>query len=170
MKALSRETEQQIRSLYERYASLVHSRCRMLLKSEDEALDATQEVFMKLIDALPKIEKKESIYSWLLSTSTNYCFSLLRKKKHIEFNEECHTEEKKSLPQEKWMLLKEISRHFLGSFDSKIREVVIYTYFDGYKQDEIAKITGMGESTIRRHLTRFKRKCAESGLSLGDLI
>ncbi|NLP03619.1 MAG: RNA polymerase sigma factor [Fibrobacter sp.] len=169
MKALSKENELEIRSLYERYASLVHSRCRMLLKSEDEAWDATQEVFMKLIGALPKINKKESIYSWLLSTSTNHCFSLLRKKKHLEFNEEYHTESK-GLPQEKWMALKEIIHHFLSPWDSKIREVVIYTYFDGYRQEEIAKITGMGESTIRRHLTRFKRKCAESGLSMGDLL
>ncbi len=124
---------------------------------------------MKLVDALPKINKKDSIYSWLLSTSTNHCISILRKKKHISFDEEIHSAEKQ-LPQEKQAVMNEIFRIFLKPWDVKIREVVIYTYFDGYKQEEIAKITGMGESTIRRHLTKFKRHCADVGITLGDLL
>lgn len=166
----TKETESEIKSLYERYASMVHRRCRSFLKTEEDAWDATQEVFMKLVDALPKINKKESIYSWLLSTSTNHCISILRKKKHVSFDEEIHTSELNLLPQEKRAVMNEIFKHFLKPWDSKIQEVVIYTYFDGYKQDEIAKITGMGESTIRRHLTNFKRHCSQIGISMGDLL
>ncbi len=170
MKRKLNESDQEIKSLYERYAHLVHSRCLRFLKSEDEAWDATQEVFMKLIESLPSIQKKDSIYSWLLSTSTNYCFSLLRKKKGISFEEEMHSSETNGLPQDQWMVMKEVIKHFLNPWDEKIREVVIYTYFDGYKQEEIAELTGMGESTIRRHLTTFKRKCSTSGLKLEDII
>ena len=97
----TKENHNEIRSLYERYASMVHRRCRTFLKTEEDAWDATQEVFMKLVDALPKINKKESIYSWLLSTSTNHCISILRKKKHVSFDENIHSAESKQLPQEK---------------------------------------------------------------------
>jgi DNA-directed RNA polymerase specialized sigma24 family protein len=58
----------------------------------------------------------------------------------------------------------------LSPWDKKVRDVVIYTYFDGYKQEEIAELTGMGESTIRRHLTTFKRKCSQSGIQMEDLL
>lgn len=169
---MSRDTEIEVRKLYERYASMVFNRCRMFLKSEDDSWDATQEVFMKLIRALPSIEKKESIYSWLLSTSTNYCISYLRKRRFEEFNEEFHTGEASDgiLPQERRMLLKEIVQHFLAPWDEKTRLVVIYTYIDGYKQDEIAKLTGMGESTIRRYLTRFRRECGNVALQREDLV
>jgi|SRR5690554_683596 len=170
MKKITQESQQEIRSLYERYASMVHIRCRSFLKSEDDAWDATQEIFMKLLYALPNIQKKESIYSWLISTATNHCISVLRKKKHLMFNEEYHGVKDGSFPQEKNMVLHEIFKHFLNPWDRKIREVVIYTYFDGYKQEEIAKITGMGESTIRRYLTRFRRKCSQMGIQMGDLI
>jgi DNA-directed RNA polymerase specialized sigma24 family protein len=68
------------------------------------------------------------------------------------------------------MLVKEVMKHFLNPWDQKIRDVIIYTYFDGYKQEEIAELTGMGESTIRRHLTTFKRKSSASGLKLEDLL
>lgn len=168
MKTINNEME--IKSLYERYASMVHRRCRSILKTEDDAWDATQEVFMKLVDALPKIQKKDSIYSWLLSTSTNHCISILRKKQHLPFDEEIHLQESKLLPQEKNTLKNEVFKIFLKPWDKRVQEVVIYTYFDGYKQEEIAKITGMGESTIRRHLTNFKRYCSKMGISMGDVL
>ena len=125
---------------------------------------------MKLVDALPKINKKESIYSWLLSTSTNHCISILRKKKHVSFDENIHSAELKLLPQEKRAIRDEIFRYFLKNWDPKVQEVIVYTYFDGYKQQEIAKITGMGESTIRRHLTNFKRHCSQVGILMGDIL
>jgi RNA polymerase sigma-70 factor (ECF subfamily) len=171
MKKISRETENEVRVLYERYASMVFRRCRMFLKSEDDAWDATQEVFMKLIRSMETINKKGSIYSWLLSTSTNHCISQLRKKRHELFDEAYHgVSEGDALPQERRMVLKEICQHFLNPWDEKTQQVVIYTYFDGYRQDEIAKLTGMGESTIRRHLTKFRRQCADFSLKREDLL
>ena len=171
MNKISRETENEVRKLYERYASMVFRRCNMFLKSEDDAWDATQEVFMKLIRSLETINKKDSIYSWLLSTSTNHCISLLRKKRHELFDEAYHgSSEQKGQPQEQQMLLKEILRHFLAPWDEKTRQIVIYTYFDGYRQDEIAELTGMGESTVRRHLTKFRRQSAALPIKRGDLL
>jgi RNA polymerase sigma-70 factor (ECF subfamily) len=170
MTATIRGTEQELQSLYERYAPIVHARCRSILRSDDEAWDATQDIFMKLYSALRTIEKKESIYSWLLSVSTNHCISLLRKRRSIEFNEEIHsTSGFDHVPnQEKQLLLKEVLRRFLGPWDRKTREVVMYTYFDGYKQDEVAGLTGLGASTVRKYLTRFKRQAAASGLTFEE--
>ncbi len=170
MKRTPKETESEIRVLYERYASMVFRRCKLLLKSEDDAWDATQEVFLKLMRSLDKITKKESIYSWLLSASTNHCISLLRKKRHELFDECRHYKaEGDTAPQDNRMLLLELFRHFIAPWDAKTRQVVIYTYIDGYKQDEIAKLTGMGESTIRRHLTRFRRAAAGSVIERSDI-
>lgn len=172
MKQIDRETENELRVLYERYASMVHRRCRLLLKSEDDAWDATQEVFMKLARSLDTIRKRESVYSWLLSAGTNYCISQLRKRKHDSFDEEIHRDGRTAdmLPQERRMLLDELQRHFLAPWDKKTRAVVIYTYIDGYRQDEIARLTGMGESTVRRHLTRFRRAASQSALVREDLV
>ena len=152
------DNQQQIRELYERYASLVHSRCRYLLKSDQEAWDATQEVFIKLMRALPTIEKKDSMHSWLLRTSTNHCISQLRKKKGVEFQEEFHTGENTSQSPEKRAVLRDIVNRLMGPWDAKTREIVVYAYVDGYKQEEIAKVMKMGESTVRKYLTRFRKK------------
>ncbi|MBN2189273.1 MAG: RNA polymerase sigma factor [Chitinispirillaceae bacterium] len=171
MAGINREGEKELRVLYERYAALVHARCRSILRSEDEAWDATQEVFMKLYNALPSIKNKEVIYSWLLSTSTNYCISELRKRRSVSFNEEYHRAPgSDDVPhQEKSLLLKEVMQHFFAPWDHKVREVVMYAYFDGYRQEEIAGITGLGASTIRKYLTKFKRKSAASGLKFEEV-
>jgi RNA polymerase sigma-70 factor, ECF subfamily len=171
MACINREAEKELRVLYERYAALVHARCRLILRSEDEAWDATQDVFMKLNNALPSIKNREVIYSWLLSTSTNHCFSLLRRKKSVSFNEDIHsTGGADHVPhQEKEVLFKEVLQRFMAPWDRKVREVVMYAYFDGYRQEEIVEITGLGASTIRKYLTRFKRKSAAAGLSFEEV-
>ena len=172
MGTLDRERDAELKVLYERHGSLVHARCRSILKSEDEAWDATQDVFMKLFKALPSINKKESIYSWLLSASTNHCISLLRKRRTVGFDENIHSSgEGDSTPhQERELLLKEVMTRFFAPWDRITREVVMYAYFDGYKQDEIASLTGIGESTVRKYLTRFKRKAAGSGLKFEEVM
>lgn len=126
---------------------------------------------MKLFKALPSINKKESIYSWLLSASTNHCISLLRKRRSTAFNEEIHrTGRDDPVPhQERELLLKEVLARFFAPWDRKTREVVMYAFFYGYKQDEIALLAGIGESTVRKYLTRFKRGAAASGLSFEEV-
>ena len=122
---LRKESEQEIREIYEKYASLVHNRCLSFLKSEDEAWDATQEVFMKLIESLPSIKKKGSILSWLYKTATNYCISLLRKKPSLPFDEKLHSRTDIGAEQDKNLILKEVVNSLLRPWDSKTREVVV---------------------------------------------
>ncbi len=163
MSGSSRDSSE-LRDIYVRYASIVHARCRSILKSEDDAWDATQEVFIKLQKALPQVRNKGSIYYWLMSASTNHCISQLRKRKLEEFDEAIHSSSQKSgvPPQERKLAMKELLGRYLLPWDKKVREVIYYTYIDGYKQEEIAKLTGLGESTVRKYLTRFRRANAEA--------
>lgn len=152
----------ELSDLYERYASLVHRRCKYILQSDDEAWDATQDVFMKLMSQLPKIENRSAIYSWLLSTSTNQCISILRKKRGVAFDECVHSDGARDLSQEKQYILREILTKLFLPWDKKVRDVVLYSYIDEYSQKEISQMTGLGESTIRKYLTRFKRESCRS--------
>jgi RNA polymerase sigma-70 factor, ECF subfamily len=151
-------TDKELRDLYERYAPLVHRRCRSFLHSEDDAWDATQEVFIKLMNALPTIQNRSAIYSWLLSTSTNLCISMLRRKRGEEFDEAVHSDETGRMSEGKRLMLKEIIKSLFLPWDKKVRQVVIYSYIDEYSQKEISQLMGIGESTIRKYLTRFKRE------------
>lgn len=152
-----KNNDQEFRELYERYSSLIYNRCRFILRSNDEAWDATQDVFLRLMQCLPGIRDRASIYSWLLSTSTNMCFSMLRRKRGEPFDEDLHSPEEGRLSDEKRAALKEIISTLFRPWDKKVRQVVVYSYIYDYNQKEIAQLTGLGESTIRKYLTKFKR-------------
>lgn len=155
---IPRELEKNLKTIYDQYASVIHSRCLYILKSEEEAWDITQEVFIKLIKSYDTIKNKRALLAWLLRTGTNMCISHLRKNRGISFNEEYHGDEKKSLSHDKRTINKRIIDLLLKPLGKKTKEILFYLYIDGYTQEEVAELTGMGQSTIRKYLTRFRQK------------
>ena len=56
-------------------------KCISILKNEAAALDATQEIFMKLLLNLSKFTAKSKFSTWVYSISYNYCIDVIRKAK-----------------------------------------------------------------------------------------
>jgi RNA polymerase sigma-70 factor (ECF subfamily) len=56
---------------------MVLRRCRFLLRDEDRALDATQEVFVKLLESGSRL-RDEFPSSLLYRIATNVCLNMLR--------------------------------------------------------------------------------------------
>ncbi len=152
------ELEHKLKDIYDAYAPIVHGKCLQVLKSPDDAWDITQEVFIKLIKKYDTIENKQALLAWLIRTSTNTSISHLRKKRGFSFDEEIYVQENSSLTQEKRTVNKMILEMLIKPLDPKTKELLVYTYIDGYTQEEISEITGMGQSTIRKYLHRFKKK------------
>jgi len=158
---INNELQQEIKNIYNKYASLVHNRCRRILKSEDEAWDVTQEVFIKLIKSYNSIKNKQALLAWLIRASTNQAISQLRKKQGVQFDELLYTQTESRESNEKNTLNRAILTKLFKPWDKKTIEIIIYTYVDGYTQEEISEIMGMGQSTVRKYLTRFRRKSQE---------
>ncbi len=53
------------KELYERYGFLIYSRCIRILRSEDDAKDAMQDVFLKLLGNMNKFKDNEHIIPWI---------------------------------------------------------------------------------------------------------
>jgi RNA polymerase sigma factor (sigma-70 family) len=86
--------------LYERYAHLVLGICFKYLQDGEAAKDATQQIFIKLLEDLKRFEII-SFKAWLLQVVRNYCLMQLRKSlpvvnntielgENMEFEEEIH--------------------------------------------------------------------------------
>lgn len=63
--------------LLQRYTMLLFGVCMKYLKNEEEARDGVQQVFLKVIQELPKY-KVEYFKSWLYMVAKNYCLMKLR--------------------------------------------------------------------------------------------
>jgi RNA polymerase sigma factor (sigma-70 family) len=68
--------------LLERYTLLLLGVCMKYLKNEEEAKDAVQQVFYKVIIELEKY-KVEYFKSWIYMIAKNHCLMILRKKSNV---------------------------------------------------------------------------------------
>lgn len=73
--------------LFERYAHLIYGVCKKYLKDDEEARDASMEVFEYLIKELLKYEI-QNFKSWLARATSNFCLMRIRKKRSLEAKEE----------------------------------------------------------------------------------
>ncbi|HUB05583.1 MAG TPA: sigma-70 family RNA polymerase sigma factor, partial [Myxococcales bacterium] len=64
--------------LYEKHAPAVFARCRYLLRDEEAAADALQDVFVRILRALPELRAAQSPTGWILRVTTNHCLNELR--------------------------------------------------------------------------------------------
>src|SRR6266536_2597977 len=74
----ARGRQHKIAELYREYGPFVYRRCLRLLKHPDAARDATQEVFVKLVRDIGKLEGRASGLPWLYRVATNHCLNHVR--------------------------------------------------------------------------------------------
>ena len=71
-------TDQELAALYDRYAHIVYRRCLSILRNEEDAHDAVQETFARVIRHNDEFRGKASPLTWMYRISTNYCLNQLR--------------------------------------------------------------------------------------------
>lgn len=69
----------EIRSLYDLYASDIYRFARLTLGDPERARDVVQETFLRAFRSWDKYRKDSSSKTWLMSIARNYVFDLLRK-------------------------------------------------------------------------------------------
>lgn len=141
-----------ISSAVDRYSDMVYRTAYHALCDRDYAQDITQEVFLKLMQTLPDFESDEHERAWLIRVTLNMCKTYNRKVyshptdeldenivKHERFGQGPVLEAVMELPE-------------------KYRTVVYLHYFEGYKLDEIGKMTGQNQNTVASLLLRARKR------------
>jgi RNA polymerase sigma factor (sigma-70 family) len=142
-------------NLYKQYGFLIHTTCLRILGSEDDAKDAVQVVFLKLLEHYDSIRDKERVVPWIFNAAKNHCFNVLRFDKKFRGSIESDDTPGNDGFAEK-ITAREIVRLVFKSHGKNVRDAVYYTYVEGFDQEEIRKLTGQSPATIRRNLKRFK--------------
>jgi RNA polymerase sigma factor (sigma-70 family) len=153
------------KQLYEQYGYLIYRTCFRILHSEDDAKDALQEVFVKLLEQYGTIRDSGRVVPWIFTAAKNHCFNMLRYKKKFDGSitfDEIQSHENAGEAME----AREIINLVMKSHGKKVRDAVYYTYVEQFDQREIQKLTGQSPATIRRNLGRFKKSLSSIGKKL----
>ncbi|MDR2184933.1 MAG: sigma-70 family RNA polymerase sigma factor [Treponema sp.] len=148
-----------IEAYYHRYGPMILRRCRRMLGSEEDALDALQDVFVKLINAKAKLHGQFPS-SLLYTIATNTCLNRLRWKKRRR--EAIRDPEDLALPSKDRELEHTEARLVLEGIletESELTRGICYMYHaDGMTLKEIGEAVGMSVSGVRKRLEAFKAR------------
>ncbi len=143
-----------VEDLYQRYAAAVFGRCRYLLKETEAARDATQEVFVKALRALPEFRAAASPVTWLLRIATYHCLNDLRAGR-AAWREELARMRVASQATPFVPEQRELIRALLGTVSPDVQEMAVLYYVDELSQEEVAQVTGHSVPTVRKRLREF---------------
>ncbi len=145
-------------NLYRQFGPMVLRRCRFLLKNEEKALDAMQDVFVRLIERKEKITNVCS--SLLYTMATNICLNKIRSDKlrnGPEFDVIAEIVEDSASSEGTEKIETSILLDCIFSErDTKDRQIAILHYVDGYTLEETSKKMKMSVSGIRKRLEKLK--------------
>ena len=152
-----------IAAWHKEYFPFVFRRCRQMLRNTQDAEDAAQDVFIRLLNAEERgreLDETKNEESLLWTYATRVCLSLIkeRKKKHgnnVSFFEEVIPAAGNDFERmDAKILLQSV-------FEQESEETRLYCYmyfYDRMKLEEIAETVGKSKSWVHRKIEQFKRE------------
>ena len=146
-----------IEKYYNQYGNFVFKRCLYLLKNEEEALDAMQSIFAKLLSSNSPDIKFPSTY--LFRAATNECLNILRNNKRNHSSiDPILAQLASSEDIEKSSIIRETLEELFNGEKKSTHTIAVMHFIDKMKYAEIAEEMGMSISGIKKRLQKIKNK------------
>lgn len=144
------------------YPKLYHI-ARRLTGSRADAEDLTQDVCLKLLDALPQLRDPQAVLGWAETITQNACINHLHRKRPYLFqtDEEADAalgslpEEKTDAVPDQYMDMAAKREIILGMIDAlpEAQRLTVYLYYYGsHSVQEVAQLMGVSEGTVKSRL------------------
>lgn len=154
--------------LYDRYSRMVYNKCYGFSRSQDEAEDLTQDVFLSLFIKLASFKGKSKFSTWLYSFTYNFCVNYVNRNKQRKMSD-------RSVPMEtsEYKLTEEVPdeniyemkanklKKALEFINPEDKSILLLKYQDGASIKELSGLLEIGESAIKMRLKRAKFKLVE---------
>ncbi len=164
MNATETITMDDFEELYTKFGPMVLRRCRHLLKDEDRALDAMQDVFVRVMERRERITSVCSSFFYTIATSV--CLNKIRSDRlrrgpSADVLADFIADAKTAFHEDQTD-----ATLFLDGLFSDTREdtrcMAVFHYVDGLTLEETARIMGMSVSGVRKRLSALRVKAIQS--------
>jgi len=149
--------------IYDRYTNKVYAKCISMLKDNEAAEDATQEIFVKILLSLSRFTGKSKFSTWIYSITYNYCIDMIRRdKKDIEvavndFSRIDHVDDNlldAEILETNIFRLKVVLNHM----NVEDKSILMMKYQDDLSIREICEMLNKTESAVKMKILRAKEK------------
>ncbi len=138
-----------------------------MLGSRDEAMDLTQDTFLKAWNALPAWQPEARFATWLFQIARNATLDLLRRRQLVEFvpldadtpgEAACEPRDGAPLPEERLADRQRIGllERALAALPAEQREILLLRELEDMSYAEIAATLGIHEGTVKSRLARAR--------------
>ncbi len=176
--ALLSEDTRMLTLLYERFRRPIYTYLYRLLGNQEDAADATQEVFLRACMHWEKLRDRESLGEWLYRVATNLCVDLLRKRKRLSWWPLTHHSREDEGDEEEGdedtltflsadhggMVMVAEREHMqlaLARLPHEYAVVLVLSVAQGIPYREIASIIGLSPGATASRLSRAKKMFVE---------
>ncbi len=159
--------------LVARHRDKVYSRAYSMMRSEDDALDLSQEAWVKAWQRLVQFQGESSFATWITRIVINLCLDAMRKQKRLQAESIDQMDEEgggveRHLPEVQVDMLERLDREELraridaglSQLSDAHRTVLILHEFEGLEYKECAKRMGCSIGTIMSRLFYARRRLA----------
>lgn len=152
-----------VEKFYTQYGPMVLRRCRYILKDEESALDAMQDVFVQVLRK-QNILNDKAPSSLLYTIATNICLNKIRSaKSRQESSDDTILRKIASMDDvEGQILIKGFLDRIFTNEKTSTRTIAVLHYVDKLTLEETADFVGLSVSGVRKRL----RKLRKNGLTL----
>ena len=162
---------QAFRALVERYQRRVYQLALGMVKDADEAMDITQETFVRVHRYLPSFKGESSFFTWTYRIATNLCLDAARRRgrsERVEMDEsdaeiEAHMDPPSAAlagPQRAALNaeLKAKIDDALASLSENHRAILLLREVEGLSYEELAQALGIRKGTVMSRLFHARLK------------
>lgn len=147
---------------YDRYGPMVYRRCFLLLRDEEKARDAMQEVFVKLLLHRDRLSVRYPS-SLLFRIATNICLNVLRAQRvrAEESGDDVLDRIAAEDDSEHRTIAGDLLDRLFRREKTSTREIAVMLYVDGMTFREAARETGLSVSGVRKRIREFRSRAVD---------
>jgi len=141
--------------IIQRFQRQIFVYCYYLLKSQEEAEDAAQDIFIKGLEHIHRYSHTVSLSAWLYKIAHNHCVDLIKKRNK---NHQSLMAYKANSEQEKDHGYTDMIHDLLEHLHVEERQILLLRSLEEYSYEEIAAIMDLKPTTVRKQYERLRKK------------
>ena len=154
-----------------------------MMSDREDALDAAQEVFVRVYRSIGSFKENSSLSTWIYRITANVCNDILRKRQRsgniISIDSQNDDDERgleihdvSAAPEELAEKNERIRivRQSISELSEEYREVIVYCDIEGMSYDEIAEILNCPQGTVKSRLNRARNALRKKLLEYRELF